>query len=94
MSADLPEELRERLVEDIRADMSSDEELALELAYEIGTSPWMVLPTTDNEETEEWTDPGHEGIDSIMNSVIEWLETADYDEILEVEYFRNILDEL
>ena len=94
MSMEFSEELRARLVEDIRSDMSSDEELALELAYEIGCAPWMVLPTTDNEETADWVDPGHEGIDSIMKSVTEWLETADIDEIMEIEYFRNILDEL
>ncbi len=94
MSIEFPEEMRARLVEDIRADMCSDEELALELAYEIGSAPWMVMPTTDNEETVDWIDPGHEGINSIMESVIEWLETADLVEIQEVDFFRNILDEL
>jgi hypothetical protein len=87
-------ELKDQLIADIRSDMDSDEELALEFAYEIGVAPWVMVGTTDNEETEDWEDYNHEGIDSIKDSVIEWIEDSSIDDIQEIECFKNILDEM
>jgi hypothetical protein len=87
-------ELKEQLIVEIRSEMDSDDEVALEFAYDIGVTPWVVIGTTDNEETEDWEDCDNEGINSTKEAVLEWIEDSSIDDICEIESFKNLLDEM